>query len=164
MPAPVPSIRPIILKALKSGDGYESIPKDPEFITLLKKTYEFLTFKYSSIGPQEVGIGIILIDIVPLMTSTTDLMQYMPATRPGTAISEKQFIKLITDIYITLLPMSVLRIARTLTEERQSNMEAGRMMNNIIDISNDSDGYNSAKLGQTGSRTLHGLKTSIRLR
>jgi hypothetical protein len=162
MATPSPSIRPILLKSLKQGAGYESVTKNPEFVTLLKKTYEFLSFKHSAVGPRELGIGIILIEIVPLMTSTSDLMQWIPATKGP--ISEKQFIKYVSDIYNTLLPMSVMRMARSLADERESTLESGKLMNNMLDLSPDYDGYDSHKIGQTGSKTLFGYNNKIKLR
>lgn len=162
MSTPSPSIRPILLESLKSGDGYGSVTRNPAFATLLKKTYEFLSLKYGSVGAKELGIGIILIEIVPLMTSASDLMQWIPATKTG--MNEKQFVKYVTDIYNTLLPMSVLRMARALSEERESSIESGRLMNNILDLSSDVDGFDTHKLGQTGHKTLFGYDNNIVLR
>lgn len=162
MAAPSPSIRPILLKALKSGAGFEAVSKDPAFITLLKKTYEFLSFKHGAVGAKELGVGVIMIEIVPLMTSVSDLMQWIPALKG--AVTEKVFIKTVSDIYNTLLPMSVLRMSRALAEERESALESGRLMNNMLDLAPSYDGFDSHKLGQTGSKTLFGYSNKIRLR
>jgi hypothetical protein len=162
MSVPSPSIRPIILASLKSGEGYSSVTRNSEFVSLLKKTFEFLSLKFGSVGAKELGIGIIMIEMVPLMTSTSDLMQWVPATK--NAMTEKQFVKSVTDIYNTLLPMSVLRMSRALSDERESSIESGRLMNNMLDLSSDVDGFDTHKLGQTGHKTLFGYDNNIVLR